>query len=82
MAATISRTINVEFVHGANTFNMTLEGQASYTVAEAVREAASALSTDFGDASYKVNGSAADAAQTLNDGDRLEVYKRSGDKGL
>ena len=82
MAATISRQVNIEFVHGANTFNMTLEGQAQYTAREAAREAADALGADFGDPSFKVNGAAVDADYVLYEGDRLEVYKRSGDKGL
>ena len=81
MAATIHTTISIEFIHGANTFNMDLSGQAQYTVQEAATEAATALGTSFADSSYKVNGRNVDGDYVLSAGDRLEVYKRAGDKG-
>lgn len=81
MAATIMQNIDIEFVHGANTFNMQLSGQASYAVREAVSEAAAALNTTFENAAYKVNGRPVEGDYTLQNGDRLEVYKRAGDKG-
>jgi sulfur carrier protein ThiS len=81
MAATINSIVNIEFVNGANAFSMTLRGQAQYTAAEAVAEAAAALGTSFGDTNYKVNGAPVDGSYILKEGDRLEVYKRAGDKG-
>ena len=81
MAVTINANVDIEFVHGANTFSMTLSGQAQYTVQEAVTEAATALGTSFADAGYKVNGRTVDGDYILSAGDRLEVYKRAGDKG-